>query len=99
VIDWHAGGQDIDRSITEHGLDQAAHSIHLAKCGIRGLVILGSTGEAVALTNKERSLLLSSVRKELHNAGFKDYPIIAGTATQGAWTCMGQGYRLCLRQT
>jgi 2-keto-3-deoxy-L-rhamnonate aldolase len=61
---------------------QAAHSIHLAKCGIRGLVILGSTGEAVALTNPERSLLLSSVREELERAGFKDYPIIAGTATQ-----------------
>jgi len=61
---------------------QVAHSIHLAKCGIRGLVTLGSTGEAVALTNKERSLVLSSVRKELQNAGFTDYPIIAGTATQ-----------------
>jgi 2-keto-3-deoxy-L-rhamnonate aldolase len=61
---------------------QAKHSIHLAKCGIRGLVILGSTGEAVALTNPERSLLLSSVRKELEVAGFMDYPIIAGTATQ-----------------
>lgn len=61
---------------------QAAHSIHLAKCGIRGLVILGSTGEAVALANPERSLLLSSVRKELETASFKDYPIIAGTATQ-----------------
>src|ERR1700731_901855 len=61
---------------------QAAHSIHLAKCGIRGLVILGSTGEAVALTNPERSLLLSSVREELERAGLKDYPIIAGTATQ-----------------
>lgn len=61
---------------------QAKHSIHLAKCGIRGLVILGSTGEAVALTNEERSLVLSHVREELEKAGFKNYPIIAGTATQ-----------------
>lgn len=61
---------------------QATHSIHLAKSGIRGLVILGSTGEAVHLTNKERFEVLSSVRKELENAGFKDYPIIAGTAAQ-----------------
>jgi 2-keto-3-deoxy-L-rhamnonate aldolase len=61
---------------------QAAHSIHLAKCGIKGLVILGSTGEAVALTNKERFQVLSHVQKELEKAGFKDYPIIAGTATQ-----------------
>lgn len=61
---------------------QAAHSIHLAKSGITGLVILGSTGEAIHLTNKERFEVLSSSRKELEAAGFKDYPIIAGTATQ-----------------
>ena len=61
---------------------QAAHAIHLAKCGIKGLVILGSTGEAVALTNRERFQVLSSVRNALEGAGFKGYPIIAGTATQ-----------------
>lgn len=61
---------------------QAAHSIHLAKSGIRGLVVLGSTGEAVHLSNKERFELLSHVKKELEGAGFKDYPIIAGTASQ-----------------
>jgi 2-keto-3-deoxy-L-rhamnonate aldolase len=61
---------------------QAAHSLHLAKSGIRGLVILGSTGEAVHLTNKERFEVLSSVRKAFEDAGYKDYPIIAGTATQ-----------------
>jgi 2-keto-3-deoxy-L-rhamnonate aldolase len=61
---------------------QAAHSIHLAKSGITGLVVLGSTGEAVHLTNKERFEVLSGIRKALENAGFKDYPIIAGTAAQ-----------------
>jgi 2-keto-3-deoxy-L-rhamnonate aldolase len=61
---------------------QAAHSIHLAKSGIRGLVVLGSTGEAVHISNKERFELLSHVKKELEGAGFKDYPIIAGTASQ-----------------
>jgi 2-keto-3-deoxy-L-rhamnonate aldolase len=61
---------------------QAAHSIHLAKSGIRGLVVLGSTGEAVHLTNTERFEVLSGIRKGLENAGFKDYPIIAGTAAQ-----------------
>lgn len=61
---------------------QAAHSLHLAKSGIRGLVVLGSTGEAVHLTNKERFEVLSGIRKALENAGFKDYPIIAGTAAQ-----------------
>ncbi|KAL3422470.1 dihydrodipicolinate synthetase family protein [Phlyctema vagabunda] len=61
---------------------QSAHSIKLAKAGIKGLVILGSTGEAVHLTNQERFDILSSQRKSLEEAGFKDYPIIAGTAAQ-----------------
>ncbi len=61
---------------------QAKHAIHLAKCGIRGLVVLGSTGEAVMITKFERTTLLKHLRQELEGAGFKDYPIIAGTATQ-----------------
>ncbi|KUJ18436.1 dihydrodipicolinate synthetase-like protein [Mollisia scopiformis] len=61
---------------------QAAHSLHLAKSGITGLVVLGSTGEAVHLSNKERFAVLSSVRKAYEDAGFKDYPLIAGTAAQ-----------------
>ena len=62
---------------------QTEHAIHLAKCGIRGLVVLGSTGEAIAITNRERSELLKHLRRELETAGYKDYPIIAGTVTQG----------------
>ncbi|CAL3972690.1 unnamed protein product [Diplocarpon coronariae] len=61
---------------------QAAHSLHLARSGITGLVVLGSTGEAVHLTNSERFELLSGVRDALDKAGYKDYPIIAGTAAQ-----------------
>jgi len=61
---------------------QARHSIHLAKSGIKGLVVLGSTGEAVHLTNAERFSVLSSIRAAFEEAGFKDYPIIAGTAAQ-----------------
>lgn len=62
---------------------QAAHSIHLAKSGCRGLVLLGSTGEAVHLTRAERVSQISYVRQALEAAGFKDYPLIAGTATNG----------------
>ncbi|TKX22895.1 dihydrodipicolinate synthetase family protein 1 [Elsinoe australis] len=61
---------------------QTAHSLFLVRGGIKGLVILGSTGEAIHITNAERRELISSQRKELDNAGFKDRPIIAGTATQ-----------------
>jgi 2-keto-3-deoxy-L-rhamnonate aldolase len=69
---------------------QGAHAIHLAKSGIRGLVVLGSTGEAVNLSNKERFDVLFGVRRELENAGFKDYPIIAGTAAQNIEEVVGQ---------
>lgn len=61
---------------------QAAHSLHLAKSGITGLVVLGSTGEAVHLSNKERFEVLSAVRKAYDSAGYKHYPLIAGTASQ-----------------
>lgn len=61
---------------------QAKHSLHLARSGITGLVVLGSTGEAVHLSNKERFEVLSAVRKAYDDAGFKDYPIMAGTAAQ-----------------
>lgn len=61
---------------------QASHSLHLARSGITGLVILGSTGEAIHLTNKERFAVLSACRKAFEENRFKDYPIIAGTAAQ-----------------
>lgn len=61
---------------------QVGHSVYLAKAGIRGLVILGSTGEAVHLRADERKHILAGVRKGLDAAGFENYPIIAGTAAQ-----------------
>jgi dihydrodipicolinate synthase/N-acetylneuraminate lyase len=61
---------------------QSKHTLFLVKGGIRGLVILGTTGEAVHITSKERNELIKSQRKTLDDAGYKDTPIIAGTATQ-----------------
>ena len=61
---------------------QSRHSLFLVEGGIKGLVILGSTGEAIFITNKERNELIRSQRKALDDAGYKDRPIIAGTATQ-----------------
>lgn len=60
---------------------QAAHSIHLAKSGIKGLVLLGSTGESIHLQPAERTTLISSVREALDDADFKKYPIIVGVLT------------------
>lgn len=60
---------------------QTEHIVRLAKAGITGLVLLGSTGEAMHLSKKERYDLVSGVRKGLDQAGFEGYPIIAGTLT------------------
>nr|POF17001.1 l-threo-3-deoxy-hexylosonate aldolase [Quercus suber] len=61
---------------------QSAHSLFLVRGGIAGLVILGSTGEAIFIRREERKALIASQRKTLDDAGFADRPIIAGTATQ-----------------
>lgn len=60
---------------------QVTHSVHLAKNGVRGLVLMGSTGEAIHLSPGERYTLIFEVRKGLIAAGFVDYPIIAGVLT------------------
>ncbi|AEO67463.1 uncharacterized protein THITE_2144816 [Thermothielavioides terrestris NRRL 8126] len=62
---------------------QINHSIFLAKAGITGITLLGSTGEAVHLTRTERRDLVSAVRKGLTDAGFPDYPLMAGVLTNG----------------
>lgn len=58
---------------------QAAHSLHLARNGIAGIVLLGSTGEAVHLSRAERSEMISAVRAALNQNGFEGYPLMAGT--------------------
>jgi 2-keto-3-deoxy-L-rhamnonate aldolase len=63
---------------------QCRHSVHLAENGVRGLVLLGSTGEAIHLSRAERFELISGVRKGLNEAGFPDYPIMAGVLTNSA---------------
>ncbi|PSR84022.1 hypothetical protein BD289DRAFT_474522 [Coniella lustricola] len=62
---------------------QVEHSIFLAKNGIRGLVLMGSTGVAVHLSKAERYEMVAGVREGLNNAGFEQYPIMAGVLTNG----------------
>jgi 2-keto-3-deoxy-L-rhamnonate aldolase len=57
---------------------QIEHAVHLARSGIRGIVLLGSTGEAIHLSRSERQTLISSVRQGLTDAGFPGYPLMAG---------------------
>lgn len=62
---------------------QTAHSVFLAKAGITGLVLLGSTGEAMHLSREERADLVRGVKQGVADAGFQDYPIMAGVLTSG----------------
>ncbi|KAF4122833.1 2-keto-3-deoxy-L-rhamnonate aldolase [Geosmithia morbida] len=57
---------------------QAAHTVLLARSGITGVVLMGSTGEAVHMSAAERSAIISGVREGLNAAGYPDYPIMAG---------------------
>ncbi|KAK0609911.1 hypothetical protein B0T17DRAFT_621210 [Bombardia bombarda] len=62
---------------------QTKHSVFLAQSGITGLVLLGSTGEAIHLSRSERFDLVAGVKQGLEAAGFPDYPIMAGVLTNG----------------
>jgi 2-keto-3-deoxy-L-rhamnonate aldolase len=69
-----AGRQEIDIET------QVKHTIYLADNGIKGAVLLGSTGEMIHLTRKERYDLVAGTRKGLDEQGYKDFPILAGVA-------------------
>ncbi|KAL6711671.1 hypothetical protein ACN47E_004605 [Coniothyrium glycines] len=58
---------------------QTQHAVFLANNGVRGLVLLGSTGEAIHMSRQERIDVVAGVRKGLTAAGFPEYPIMAGT--------------------
>lgn len=75
-----------DRDSLQPAVDvqsQIEHSIFLARSGIKGIVLLGSTGEAIHLSRAERRDLVSAVRRGLADAGFPDYPLMAGVLTNG----------------
>ncbi|RPA91557.1 aldolase [Choiromyces venosus 120613-1] len=60
---------------------QTSHALHLARSGITGLVLLGSTSKAVHLTRTERVAQIKHVWAALSAGGYEDCPLIAGTAT------------------
>ncbi|KAF5008870.1 hypothetical protein FDECE_4894 [Fusarium decemcellulare] len=60
---------------------QGAHGLYLAKSGIKGVVVLGSTGEGVHVHPRERIAIIKAVRERLNAEGHKDFLVIAGTAT------------------
>ncbi|TKY85302.1 hypothetical protein EX895_005464 [Sporisorium graminicola] len=54
------------------------HVAYVASSGVAGIVVLGSTGEAVSLTDEERATLVASARKAMDASGHGDMPLIAG---------------------
>lgn len=62
---------------------QIAQSIFLAKSGVAGLVLLGSTGEAIHLSRSERINVIKSVKDGLIKAGYPSFPIMAGVLVDG----------------
>ena len=59
------------------------HAIRLAEAGLVGLVTMGSNGEAVHLSNAEKTAVTKATREALDSAGFSHVPIIVG-ATEGS---------------
>ncbi|WWD17988.1 hypothetical protein CI109_102434 [Kwoniella shandongensis] len=78
----------------EQDLDIDTHIKHmefLAKSGIAGVVVQGSTAEAVTLDREERKLLISTAKEAFRRCG-NNGPIIAGTV--GAQSTR-EAIRLC----
>lgn len=61
-------------------------SLHrLAKAGVTGLVVNGTTGEPAHLSRAERRATLTASREALDGAGFPNMPIIAGCGVPSTW--------------
>lgn len=55
---------------------------HLIRGGCHGLVLAGSTAEAVLLSSSERQDLLKVARKAALDLGLQNYPLVAGISGQ-----------------
>lgn len=54
------------------------HAVFLAKSGVAGLTVHGTTGEPALLSRDERRAVLKATREALDQAGFTQLPITAG---------------------
>ncbi|KAL7415653.1 dihydrodipicolinate synthetase family protein [Mrakia frigida] len=63
----------------------AKHAIFLAKAGVAGLTVHGTTGEPALLSREEKRAILKCTREALDGAGFKDLPIVSGVGVSSTW--------------
>ncbi|KAF9511031.1 hypothetical protein BS47DRAFT_1299428 [Hydnum rufescens UP504] len=69
----------------DQSLDLETHKEHIlwiARAGVHGILVQGSTGEAVALTPEEKIQLTSTTRKVLDENGYHDVILIVGAGAQ-----------------
>ncbi|HET6215326.1 MAG TPA: dihydrodipicolinate synthase family protein, partial [Micromonosporaceae bacterium] len=74
LITQFDAGDDVDHAAT------AAHAGKLIGYGVRAVLVVGSTGEADALSDTERMTLVGAVRQALPDS----VPVLAGAG--GAWS-------------
>jgi L-threo-3-deoxy-hexylosonate aldolase len=58
------------------------HAVRLAQAGLKGLVTMGSNGEAVHLSREEKITVTQETRAALDEAGFAHIPIMVGASDQ-----------------
>lgn len=56
------------------------HAVRLCQAGLQGLIVMGSNGEAVHLSQAEKVLLTRETRAALDEAGFEHIPVIVGAS-------------------
>jgi L-threo-3-deoxy-hexylosonate aldolase len=65
-----------------------SHVSRLVESGVAGIVVLGSNGEAVHLTEEERRLVTRTTREVLDERGRDDMPVIVGASAQSTRGCI-----------
>lgn len=58
------------------------HVVRLADAGLKGIITMGSNGEAVHLSRDEKVAVTVEARSALDKAGYSDIPIIVGCTEQ-----------------
>lgn len=76
VAFFRSDTEDVDVEATKK------HAVRLARAGMTSLTVQGSNGELVHLSREEKSLITSTVRQALDDAGFEKVPVIVGCSAQ-----------------
>jgi dihydrodipicolinate synthase/N-acetylneuraminate lyase len=73
---------NLDESQTLDVETHKEHILWMAREGISGFLLQGSTAEAVALSKEEKGQLIDAAREVLDQNGFQSVPLLVGTSAQ-----------------